>query len=74
MTISYFRYGLPVNFQGMLLRPARKNSKRLRDTLNTLYGHLDSTALAGQKVGVWSIGHLFCNTCSSSIKSSDFDF
>jgi len=47
---SVLRYGLPVNFQGMLLRPARKNSKRLRDTLNQLYGHLDSTALAGQKV------------------------
>jgi len=47
---SVLRYGLPVNFQGMLLRPNRKNSKRLRDTLNQLYGHLDSTALAGQKI------------------------
>lgn len=47
---SVLRYGLPVNFQGMLLRPVKRGSKRLRDQLNQLYGHLDSTALAGSKV------------------------
>lgn len=52
---SVLRYGLPVNFQAMLLRPTRKNSKRLRDTLNQLYGHLDSTALTGQKMNSMEI-------------------
>lgn len=44
---SVLRYGLPVNFQAMLLHPSKKNSKRLRDVLNHLYGHLDSSALQG---------------------------
>ncbi|XP_005098193.1 V-type proton ATPase subunit C 1-A [Aplysia californica] len=52
---SVLRYGLPVNFQGMLVRPVKKNSKRLRDLLNQLYGHLDSTALSGQKVNSMDI-------------------
>nr|CAD7587819.1 unnamed protein product [Timema genevievae] len=42
---SVLRYGLPVNFQAMLLHPSKKNTKRLRDVLNQLYGHLDSSAL-----------------------------
>lgn len=41
------RYGLPVNFQAMLLHPNKKNTKRLRDVLNQLYGHLDSSAVQG---------------------------
>jgi hypothetical protein len=41
------RYGLPVNFQAMLLHPHKKNTKRLRDVLNQLYGHLDSSAVQG---------------------------
>lgn len=41
------RYGLPVNFQAMLLHPHKKNTKRLRDILNQLYGHLDSSAVQG---------------------------
>ena len=39
---SVLRFGLPVNFQGMLLLPQKKTSKKLRDTLNQLYAHLDS--------------------------------
>nr|CAD7459938.1 unnamed protein product [Timema tahoe] len=42
---SVLRYGLPVNFQAMLIHPSKKNTKRLRDVLNQLYGHLDSSAL-----------------------------
>lgn len=42
-----YRYGLPVNFQAVLLHPNKKNTKRLRDVLNQLYGHLDSSALQG---------------------------
>lgn len=41
---SSFRYGLPVNFQAILIHPNKKNQKRLRDVLNQLYGHLDGSA------------------------------
>ena len=41
------RYGLPVNFQAMLLRPQKKGNKRLRDVLNQLYAHLDNSAYTG---------------------------
>ncbi|XP_059468919.1 V-type proton ATPase subunit C [Neocloeon triangulifer] len=48
---SVLRYGLPVNFQAMLLHPHKKSQKRLRDVLNQLYGHLDSSALQGSGKG-----------------------
>ena len=38
------RYGLPVNFQAMLLAPQKKSQKRLREVLNHLYAHLDNSA------------------------------
>ncbi|XP_069462073.1 V-type proton ATPase subunit C 2 [Ambystoma mexicanum] len=41
---SVLRYGLPVNFQAMLLQPNKKSTKRLRDVLNTLFKHLDEVA------------------------------
>ncbi|XP_054277523.1 V-type proton ATPase subunit C [Macrosteles quadrilineatus] len=44
---SVLRYGLPVNFQAMLLHPNKKNTKKLRDTLQQLYYHLDSSAQQG---------------------------
>uniref|UniRef100_A0A4W4FBE0 V-type proton ATPase subunit C n=1 Tax=Electrophorus electricus TaxID=8005 RepID=A0A4W4FBE0_ELEEL len=40
------RYGLPVNFQAMLLQPNKKNMKKLREVLYDLYKHLDSSAAA----------------------------
>ncbi|XP_076260383.1 V-type proton ATPase subunit Vha44 [Rhynchophorus ferrugineus] len=40
---SVLRYGLPVNFQAILIHPNKKTMKRLRDVLNQLYGHLDGT-------------------------------
>ncbi|KAI4479661.1 hypothetical protein M0804_011058 [Polistes exclamans] len=43
---SVLRYGLPVNFQAILLHPHKKSMKRLRDVLNQLYAHLDSSATA----------------------------
>ncbi|GFN76154.1 V-type proton ATPase subunit c [Plakobranchus ocellatus] len=52
---SVLRYGLPVNFQAMLVKPAKKNTKRLKETLNQLYGHLDSTALSGQQLNTMDI-------------------
>ncbi|KAK2149510.1 hypothetical protein LSH36_449g04015 [Paralvinella palmiformis] len=44
---SVLRYGLPVNFQAMLLQPQKKTKKRLREELNHLYAHLDSSANSG---------------------------
>uniref|UniRef100_A0A8P4KMV4 V-type proton ATPase subunit C n=1 Tax=Dicentrarchus labrax TaxID=13489 RepID=A0A8P4KMV4_DICLA len=43
---SVLRYGLPVNFQAMLLQPSKKTMKKLREVLNDLYKHLDSSAAA----------------------------
>ncbi|XP_026797985.2 V-type proton ATPase subunit C 1-B [Pangasianodon hypophthalmus] len=44
-TESVLRYGLPVNFQAMLLQPNKKNMKKLREVLHELYKHLDSSAV-----------------------------
>ena len=44
---SVLRYGLPVNFQGMILLPQKKTQKKLRDSLNQLYTHLDSAGGSG---------------------------
>lgn len=41
-TSSLLRYGLPVNFQAMLLEPGKKQKKRLKEVLFGLYSHLDS--------------------------------
>jgi V-type H+-transporting ATPase subunit C len=40
---SVLRFGLPVNFQAALIKPAKKGNKRLRDTLDNMYSHLNST-------------------------------
>lgn len=44
MDFWFDRYGLPVNFQAMLLQPNKKNMKKLREVLYDLYKHLDSSA------------------------------
>uniref|UniRef100_A0A182WLA5 V-type proton ATPase subunit C n=1 Tax=Anopheles minimus TaxID=112268 RepID=A0A182WLA5_9DIPT len=41
---SVLRYGLPVNFQAILIHPNKKSTKRLRDVLQQLYSHLDGSA------------------------------
>nr|XP_033795096.1 V-type proton ATPase subunit C 2 [Geotrypetes seraphini] len=43
---SVLRYGLPVNFQTVLLQPNKKSTKRLRDVLNAIFKHLDEAAAA----------------------------
>ncbi|XP_013104751.1 V-type proton ATPase subunit C [Stomoxys calcitrans] len=48
---SVLRYGLPVNFQAILIEPNKKSIKRLRDSLNQLYGHLDGASAGGQLSG-----------------------
>lgn len=45
---SVLRYGLPVNFLAVLIQPHKKSVKRLRDTLNQLYAHLDTSLSAGE--------------------------
>uniref|UniRef100_A0A3P9MD44 V-type proton ATPase subunit C n=1 Tax=Oryzias latipes TaxID=8090 RepID=A0A3P9MD44_ORYLA len=40
---SVLRYGLPVNYQALLLQTDKKHSKKLRDTLSSLFKHLDPT-------------------------------
>lgn len=42
---SVLRYGLPVNFQAMILVPNKRSQKRLREVLKQQYQHLDSSAL-----------------------------
>jgi V-type H+-transporting ATPase subunit C len=42
---SVLRYGLPVNFQGILIRPNKKSIKRVRDTLDQMFKHLDNVSM-----------------------------
>jgi len=44
---SVLRFGLPVNFQGMILLPQKKQTKKLREVLNDLYLHLDTAGAIG---------------------------
>jgi V-type H+-transporting ATPase subunit C len=44
---SVLRFGLPVNFQGMILLTQKKQMKKLREVLNDLYLHLDMNGSIG---------------------------
>ncbi|VDI44637.1 V-type H+-transporting ATPase subunit C [Mytilus galloprovincialis] len=52
---SVLRYGLPVNFQAMLLLPHKKSLRKLREVLNDLYSHLDNSAMSGDMAGQMDI-------------------
>ncbi|XP_008178102.2 V-type proton ATPase subunit C 2 isoform X1 [Chrysemys picta bellii] len=79
---SVLRYGLPVNFQAMLLQPSKKSVKRLRDVLNAVFKHLDEVAAASiMDVGVQSTAgetmaisseqdYIFARLCINLIKTS----
>uniref|UniRef100_A0AC34QGZ2 V-type proton ATPase subunit C n=1 Tax=Panagrolaimus sp. JU765 TaxID=591449 RepID=A0AC34QGZ2_9BILA len=41
---SVLRYGLPVNFQAVIMEPNKGSTKKLRMELNKLYSHLDGSA------------------------------
>ncbi|XP_075879421.1 V-type proton ATPase subunit C 1-B-like isoform X2 [Nelusetta ayraudi] len=43
---SALRYGLPLNYQALLLQTDRKRSKKLEEELSLLFTHLDPTAAA----------------------------
>uniref|UniRef100_A0A3B4V7I8 V-type proton ATPase subunit C n=1 Tax=Seriola dumerili TaxID=41447 RepID=A0A3B4V7I8_SERDU len=45
---SVLRYGLPVNYQALLLETDRKRSKKVREELDSLFMHLDPTATASK--------------------------
>ncbi|XP_056248626.1 V-type proton ATPase subunit C 1-B isoform X1 [Seriola aureovittata] len=45
---SVLRYGLPVNYQALLLQTDRKRSKKVREELDSLFMHLDPTATASK--------------------------
>lgn len=59
--LCVLRYGLPVNFQAMIMLPNKRSQKRLREVLNQLYSHLDTTSMSGSDVSVYLIHlYLFC--------------
>ncbi|XP_039993291.1 LOW QUALITY PROTEIN: V-type proton ATPase subunit C 1-B [Xiphias gladius] len=45
---SVLGYGLPVNYQALLLQTDNKRSKKLREELSSLFIHLDPTAIASK--------------------------
>ncbi|XP_078133615.1 V-type proton ATPase subunit C 1-B-like [Sander vitreus] len=45
---SVLRYGLPVNYQALVLHTDKKHSKKLREELASLFIHLDPTATASK--------------------------
>lgn len=55
---SVLRYGLPVNFLSVLIHPNKKQNRKLRDTLNQLYSHLDTSIGQGpvDEIPGFSIG------------------
>jgi len=40
------RFGLPVNFQPILMVPFKKTERQLREVLHRLFGYLDTSAAA----------------------------
>lgn len=55
---SVLRYGLPVNFLSVLIYPNKKQTRKLRETLNQLYSHLDTSISQGpmDEIPGFSIG------------------
>eukprot|EP01134_Creolimax_fragrantissima_P006081 CFRG6081T1 len=39
---SVLRYGLPANFQGILIKPSKKRDKQVRTSLEEMYQHLEN--------------------------------
>ncbi|XP_074548632.1 V-type proton ATPase subunit C 1-B-like [Halichoeres trimaculatus] len=64
---SVLRYGLPLNYQALLLQTDRKRSKKLRDELSSLFRHLDPTATAEKTEVSLDIPGLFQQEYSSVI-------
>ncbi len=41
---TVLRYGLPLNFQAVVIQPQKRNNRKLRETLNQLYEKLDTSS------------------------------
>lgn len=55
------RYGIPVNYQALLLQTDGKHSKKLGEELSSLFMHLDPTATASKadvRGHVYTVLHL----------------
>jgi V-type H+-transporting ATPase subunit C len=46
---SVLRYGLPVNFQAAIIKPQKKTTKKLRETLESTYSYLNTTGEYSKK-------------------------
>lgn len=42
--VLFCRYGLPVTYQSVLMHPHKKHTKKLMDTLTSMFRSLDSTS------------------------------
>ncbi|OQV13268.1 V-type proton ATPase subunit C [Hypsibius exemplaris] len=60
---SVLRYGLPVNFQPVLIQPNKKSTKKLREVLQNLYGHLDTGGLMADKSEAMDIAGIGKGSC-----------
>lgn len=71
---SVLRYGLPVNFAAALLLPPKRNHRRVRQTLNNLYAHLDNSFLSGpiEDIPGFQLSHLEYFPYVSFTISTDF--
>lgn len=43
---NFYRYGLPVNFLSIVVKPHRKSGKKVHELLKDQYGYLDSKFVA----------------------------
>lgn len=46
---TVLRYGLPVNFQAMIIKPQKKNAKKLREIFDNMYSHLSASSDLSKK-------------------------
>lgn len=61
VTVSPARYGLPLNYQALLLQTDGKHSKKLGEELSSLFMHLDPTATTSKadvRGRVYTVFHL----------------
>ncbi len=45
----HYRFGLPVDFEAVLIRPNKRNYKKLREVLQSMFEHLDNLAVSSFK-------------------------
>lgn len=46
---TVLRYGLPVNFQAIIIKPQKKNVKKLREIFDNMYSHLNASTEISKK-------------------------